>query len=44
MKSDIEIAMEAELEPIQKVAEKYGGAMTITSQDGWFKVKVLLGA
>lgn len=31
------------LKSIRKVAEKYGGAMTITSQNGWFKVKVLLG-
>ncbi len=30
------------LKSIQKVAEKYGGVMTITSQNGWFKVKVLL--
>lgn len=30
------------LKSIQKVAEKYSGAMTITSQDGWFKVRVLL--
>lgn len=30
------------LKSIQKVAEKYGGAMTIKSQDGWFKLKVLL--
>ncbi len=31
------------LKSIQKVAEKYGGAMRITSFEGWFKVKVLLG-
>lgn len=30
------------LKSIKKVAEKYGGVMTIASQDGWFKVKVLL--
>lgn len=32
------------LKSIQKVAEKYNGAMTITLQDGWFKVRVLLEA
>lgn len=32
------------LKSIKKVAEKYGGAMTISSQEGWFKVKVLLEA
>lgn len=31
------------LKSIQKVAEKYGGAMRIASQEGWFKVQVLLG-
>lgn len=30
------------LKSIQKVAEKYNGAMTITLQEGWFKVRVLL--
>lgn len=30
------------LKSIQKVAEKYGGIMTIASKEGWFKVKVLL--
>ena len=32
------------LKSIQKVAEKYNGAMTITLQDGWFQVRVLLEA
>lgn len=32
------------LKSIRKVAEKYGGAMMISTQDGWFKVRVLLGA
>lgn len=31
------------LKSIKKVAEKYGGVMTITTQQGWFKVQVLLG-
>ena len=30
------------LKSIQKVAEKYGGAMTIRVESGWFKLKVLL--
>lgn len=32
------------LKSIQQVAEKYGGAMTISETDGWFHVKVLLSA
>lgn len=30
------------LKSIAKVAEKYGGAMNISCENGWFKVKVLL--
>lgn len=32
------------LKSINQVAEKYGGAMTCTYEDGWFKVKVLLSS
>ena len=32
------------LKSIKQVAEKYGGAMTISENDGWFCVKVLLNA
>ena len=32
------------LKSIRKVTEKYGGAIMISSQDGWFKVRILLGA
>ena len=30
------------LKSISQVAEKYGGAMNVSYEDGWFKVKVLL--
>ncbi|MBR5636781.1 MAG: GHKL domain-containing protein, partial [Pseudobutyrivibrio sp.] len=30
------------LKSISQVAEKYGGAMNCSYEDGWFKVKVLL--
>ena len=30
------------LKSIGQVAEKYGGAMNVSYEDGWFKVKVLL--
>lgn len=32
------------LKSISKVADKYGGAMKCTFEDGWFKVKVLLNS
>jgi sensor histidine kinase regulating citrate/malate metabolism len=32
------------LKSITQVAEKYGGAMKCSYEDGWFKVKVLLSA
>ena len=32
------------LKSIQKVAEKYGGAMTVSENSGWFKAKILLSA
>lgn len=30
------------LKSLQKIAEKYGGGMTISKENGWFQVKILL--